>query len=187
MTRYTNQEMTDIHFIYSVADRNALEAGLLYGERFPSRHLPNRKTFEHLHRRLRETGSFVCGMHVTRLGQECEDTGIRRACVACEFEEQPETSMRTLSTAANVSHMTVWRVLGALRAYNAQCVHALKAIDHESRVDFSRWFLQRLAVQPDFAAHVLFPDKCSFSREGIFNAHNAHNWTYTYPHAIHTH
>ncbi|GFS87567.1 hypothetical protein TNCV_2941691 [Trichonephila clavipes] len=54
MTSYTNQEMADIHFIYGVADENALETRGLYGERFPSRRLPNRKTFECLHRRLRK-------------------------------------------------------------------------------------------------------------------------------------
>ncbi|GFU30186.1 uncharacterized protein TNCV_3625211 [Trichonephila clavipes] len=61
---------------------------------------------------------------------------------------------------------------------------AYKASDLLPRVYFSRWFLQRLAVQPDFAAHVLFTDECIFSREGIFNAHN---WTYTNSHAIHPH
>ncbi|GFU10657.1 uncharacterized protein TNCV_1773271 [Trichonephila clavipes] len=82
--------------------------------------------------------------------------------------------------------MTVWRVLRAegLLPYQTQCVHALKATGHQPRVDFSRWFLQRLAVQADFAARVLFTDECSFSREGIFNTHNAHNWKYTNSHAI---
>ncbi|GFY68195.1 hypothetical protein TNIN_242471 [Trichonephila inaurata madagascariensis] len=38
-----------------------------------------------------------------------------------EFEEQPETSMRAVSANTNVSHMTVWRVLGAegLQPYQA--------------------------------------------------------------------
>ncbi|GFX77038.1 uncharacterized protein TNCV_1072381 [Trichonephila clavipes] len=109
--------------------------------------------------------------------------------VLCEFEKQPETSTRTVSAAANVSHMTVCRVLGTegLRPYHAQHVHALKATDHQPQVGFSRCFLQRLAVQPYFAAHMLFTDECSFSREGIFNAHSAHNWTNTNPQAIHPH
>lgn len=88
-----------------------------------------------------------------------------------EFEEQPETTMRAVSTGANVSQMTVWRRLGVgvLRPYHAQRVKALKASDHQPRVDFSRWFFQQLAGQLDFAAHVLFADECSFRREGIFN------------------
>ncbi|GFW74331.1 hypothetical protein TNCV_3438841 [Trichonephila clavipes] len=66
----------------------------------------------------------------------------------------------------------VWRVLGVkdLQPYHAHCVHTLKASDHQPHADFSRWNLQRLAVQPDFPAHVLFTDECSFSWEGIFNA-----------------
>ncbi|GFV45111.1 hypothetical protein TNCV_5016801 [Trichonephila clavipes] len=49
-----------------------------------------------------------------------------------------ETTTRTVSTTANVSHMTVWRVLGAegLRRYHAQREHALKATYHMPRVDF---------------------------------------------------
>ncbi|GFY64857.1 pancreatic lipase-related protein 2 [Trichonephila inaurata madagascariensis] len=89
MTSSTNQEMADIRFIYDVAVGNALEGQRLYGERFPSRRSTKRKTFERLHRRLRETGSFVSGMH---------DTGRTRSAwtreleelVLLEFERQPE-------------------------------------------------------------------------------------------------
>ncbi|GFY43260.1 integrase catalytic domain-containing protein [Trichonephila inaurata madagascariensis] len=81
MTSYTNQEMADIHFIYGVANENDLEARRLYGERFPSRRLLNRKTFERLHRRLSETGSFVSGMH---------NTGRNRNARTPELEEHFE-------------------------------------------------------------------------------------------------
>ncbi|GFV91793.1 uncharacterized protein TNCV_2974651 [Trichonephila clavipes] len=147
--------MAVIHFIYGVADGNALEVRRLYGERFPSRRLPNPKTFERLHRRLRETGSFVSGMHDTRRTISARIPELEEH-VLCEFGEQPETNTWTVSTAANVNHMTVWLALGAkgLRPYHAQCVHALKATDHHLHVHFSRWFLQRLAVQLDFATHL---------------------------------
>ncbi|GFY67640.1 uncharacterized protein TNIN_346301 [Trichonephila inaurata madagascariensis] len=135
MTSYTNQEMVDIIFTYGVADGNALEAQGLCWERIPSKRLPNRKTFECLHRRLRETVSFVSGM---------PDTGRTRIPelkehVLHKFEEQPEKSKWTVSTAANVSHMMDCRVLGAesLRPYHAHWVHALNATDHQPRVDFS--------------------------------------------------
>ncbi|GFQ84127.1 hypothetical protein TNCT_435481 [Trichonephila clavata] len=57
-----------------------------------------------------------------------------------EFEDQPETNIWTLFATANVSHMTVWSVLGArsLRPYHAQRVHALKATDHQPRLDVLR-------------------------------------------------
>ncbi|GFY65892.1 uncharacterized protein TNIN_137211 [Trichonephila inaurata madagascariensis] len=111
MISYTNQEMVDIHFIYGVADGNPLEARRLYGERFPSRRLLNRKTFECLHRRLGETGSFVRGMQDTGRTKNARTPELEEH-VLHEFEEQPETSTRTVSAAANMSHITVWRVLG---------------------------------------------------------------------------
>ncbi|GFT99145.1 uncharacterized protein TNCV_1611051 [Trichonephila clavipes] len=106
MASYTNQEIPDIHFIYSVADGNALEARRLYGERFPSKRLPNRKTFKCLYRHLRETGSFVKGMQDTGLTKSMK-TPERDEHVLREFEEQPEKCTRTVSATANVSHMTV--------------------------------------------------------------------------------
>ncbi|KAK4874980.1 hypothetical protein RN001_014340 [Aquatica leii] len=47
-----NAEMTSMHYIYGLADRNALEARRLYTERFSDRIAPDRKTFEWIHRRL---------------------------------------------------------------------------------------------------------------------------------------
>ncbi|GFV86098.1 uncharacterized protein TNCV_670951 [Trichonephila clavipes] len=104
--------MADIHFIYGVADGNALETRRLYGERFSSRRLPNRKTFERLHRHLRETGSFVSGMHDTGRTRSARTPELEEH-VLREVKEQPETSTWTVSTFTNVSHMTVWRVLRA--------------------------------------------------------------------------
>ncbi|EFN72812.1 hypothetical protein EAG_02637, partial [Camponotus floridanus] len=50
---YTNAEMTDMHFMYGLADGNSLRARRLYIERFPNRNVPDRKSFERIHQRLR--------------------------------------------------------------------------------------------------------------------------------------
>ncbi|GFY47970.1 uncharacterized protein TNIN_299741 [Trichonephila inaurata madagascariensis] len=102
MTSLTNQKMADIHFIYSVMDGLALEARRLYGELLPSK----RKTFKRLQRRLRKIGSFVSGMHDTGHTRNARIPELEEH-VLCKFKEQPETSTRTVSAAANVSHMTV--------------------------------------------------------------------------------
>lgn len=47
-----------MHLMYGLAEGNASEARRLYAERFPSRHLPQRNTFQRVHERLRETGTF---------------------------------------------------------------------------------------------------------------------------------
>ncbi|GFW17044.1 DUF4817 domain-containing protein [Trichonephila clavipes] len=104
--------MVDIPFIYGVADWNPLKARRLHGERFPYRRLPNRNAFERLHRHLGETDSFVSRMHDTGRTrsvrtQELEEHVLR------EIEEQPERRTLTASNDANMTHMAIWRVLGA--------------------------------------------------------------------------
>ena len=95
-----------------------------------------------------------------------------------------------VSSAVNVPHSTVSRVLRnkESRLYHAQKVQALVLTGYAPRVEFTRWFLQQLAVQLDFRTHVLFAAECTFTREGIYNTHNSHMWALrnlqdTQPHA----
>ncbi|GBN98572.1 hypothetical protein AVEN_39666-1 [Araneus ventricosus] len=69
MATYCNQEKADMHFMYGLANGNALEAERLYRQRFPRRHVTDRKMFERLHWRLSGTGSFVTGIHHTGRGR----------------------------------------------------------------------------------------------------------------------
>lgn len=48
-----------MHLVYGQSLGNALEARRIYAQRFPNRVLPDRKTFERVDRRLRETGKNV--------------------------------------------------------------------------------------------------------------------------------
>ncbi|KAL1490165.1 hypothetical protein ABEB36_012904 [Hypothenemus hampei] len=50
--------MAVIHYIYGLADGNAEELRHIYQKRYPTRALPNSRTFYIIHRRLAETGSF---------------------------------------------------------------------------------------------------------------------------------
>ncbi|GBM98898.1 hypothetical protein AVEN_1210-1, partial [Araneus ventricosus] len=104
--------------------------------------------------------------------------------------DRPDISRREVSRAVSVSHSIVWGVLRdeGLHPYHIQQVQALILADYAPRVEFARWFLQQLAAQPDFSAHVLFTDECTFTREGISNTHNHHalassNTQDTRPHA----
>lgn len=56
MEPYSYVEYADMQLIYGEAHGNASEARRVYSNKFPNRHLPNRKTFERVDRRLRETG-----------------------------------------------------------------------------------------------------------------------------------
>jgi hypothetical protein len=56
---YANEELVSMHYMYGLADGNALEARRFYREPYPTRRLPDRKTFEGIHGRLCEHGSFA--------------------------------------------------------------------------------------------------------------------------------
>jgi len=56
MPKFTNFEMADMHFAYSLANSNSSngEARRIYAEKYPQRNLPCRKTFANIYRYLRE-------------------------------------------------------------------------------------------------------------------------------------
>jgi hypothetical protein len=55
---FTCAEYTDMHFIYGEMHGNTEAARRRHAERFPNRRLPNRQTFQYVHRLLREDGTF---------------------------------------------------------------------------------------------------------------------------------
>ena len=58
VNNYSNLEMTQMHFLYGLANGNSAEARRLYQERYPDRVLPGRKIFINIYCRLTESGSF---------------------------------------------------------------------------------------------------------------------------------
>ncbi|GBO31413.1 hypothetical protein AVEN_145815-1 [Araneus ventricosus] len=173
MAAYSNQEKADMHFMYGLANGNDLEAERLYRQRFPRRHVTDQKLFERLHRCLCETGSFVTGMHDTGRGRSVRMPQVVEYIVQ-GVGDGPVT--REVSRGVNVPHSIVWRVLRdeGLHPYQVQKVQALIPADYAPRFEFARWFLQQLAAQPDFSAHVLFTDESTFTCEGISNTHSLH-------------
>ncbi|GBN95133.1 hypothetical protein AVEN_243365-1 [Araneus ventricosus] len=129
--------------------------------------------FERLHRYMCETGSSVTGMHDTGRGRS-----VRTAQVVDDIlqgvGDRPDISTEEVSLVLNVPHSIVWRVLWdeGLHPYHVQKVQALIPADYAPSVEIAHWFLQQLAAQPDFSAHVLFTDESTFTREGISNTHN---------------
>jgi hypothetical protein len=55
---FTCAEYTDMHFVYGEMQGNTKAAHWRYAKRFPNRRLPNRRTFQSVHRLLREHGTF---------------------------------------------------------------------------------------------------------------------------------
>ncbi|GFU07935.1 hypothetical protein TNCV_2271541 [Trichonephila clavipes] len=58
MNRYTNVELVDIHFIYSVANGDGRVAVRLYLERYPTMWQPNHQMLTRVHQNVVEHGTF---------------------------------------------------------------------------------------------------------------------------------
>lgn len=185
MVLFTNSEYADMHYMYGLADGNALKAKRLYEERFPNRNIPDRRIFSNIHRRLCEKGNFdldnhLKGSHQTARTQEIEEE------VLNSIEEDPNLSTRKISRNLNISHVLVWRILHdfLLYPYHVQRVQALLPRDFPLRRNFSEWFLGKINENGLFATNILYTDEANFSRTAIQNFHNNHFWAEENPHEI---
>lgn len=185
MVEFTNEELADMHYMYGLADGRSPEARRLYQERFPNRVIPDRRTFANVHRRLTETGTLkpnnqLKGAHRTVRTPEIEEA------VLNSIDENPELSTRKIGSNLNISHVLVWKILHdfLLYPYHIQRVQALLPRDFPLRVNFCRWFLERIAHNPLFDREIMFTDEANFSRNAIRNFHNNHIWADENPHAV---
>lgn len=185
MANYTNSEMAEMHFIYGLANGNAREARRLYMERYPNRIIPDHRIFSNIHRRLVETGTFNKNSNDAGRPRTVRTPQIEEA-VLNEIEEHPETSTRKISVLLNISHQVVWRILhdSLLYPYHIQRVQALLPRDFPLRINYCRWYRNRLVANPNFECIILFTDEASFSRTSIVNFHNNHLWADENPHGI---
>jgi hypothetical protein len=127
-TMYSNQELANMHFMYALADDNAVLVRRLYQDRYPGRRCPNRKTFVSIHRRLSEHGNF--SRRVANMGRPRSTTPEVEEDILDVVNEIPGISTGRVSMQVGVAHSIVWRVLREqqLYPYHLQCVQTLSII-----------------------------------------------------------
>ena len=166
-----------------LADGNGREAARLYQERYPNRRLPDHRTFARIHQRLLETGSF------SRRSSEGRPISVRtpelEEAVLEDVGQHPTTSTRRLALRHDVSQHTICSILHQqlLYPYHILRVQALTPNDYNPRQVFSQWLLQKRTDDRDFLCKIIFTDEAFFTRDGIFNFHNYHEWSDENPHA----
>lgn len=188
MATFATHELYDLIIIYGETGENGRETLRTYSQRFPNRRQPSYNCLMDLVFRLRETGSML---------PSYEGRGRQRPPGILDAEEQlldivdrnPGVSTRDAARQIGVSRSTVHTIFrdNLLYPYHIQRVQALSENDRPLRVTFCTWFRQRLAADVNFTAKVLFSDECCFTRNGIMNFHNAHNWADANPHVLRQH
>jgi hypothetical protein len=63
-------------------------------------------------------------------------------------------------------------------------VQALSEDDFPLRVNFCRWMLDAINLNPNFQNQIMWTDESTFTRDGIFNMSNHHYWAIENPHVI---
>ena len=107
MSRFTNEEYADMHFVYGFCDGNSLRAKAGYHLHYPLRCLPNRAVFAAIQQKLRETGLFdkVCKMSQDHCSATIEEY------IVDQVEEDPNVSSRILAREFGILQSKVMNVL----------------------------------------------------------------------------
>lgn len=108
--RYSNTELTDMHFYYGMARVKALRANRLYQMQYPHRNLPKEKTFTALHQRLTEYGKFITNVADRARGRCVRSLAVEENIFKM-INNDARTSTRKISRGLNVSQSTTWRFL----------------------------------------------------------------------------
>lgn len=184
---YSNEELADMVMIYGEARGNAREATRIYAERYPNRNVPDHRTFSSTYRRLRETGSVLAGRNE---GGRPRRPANEEDMILEYFDEHPTSSTRGAAAALGIdNHMVVFNALhrNNHHPFRYQRVQGLNPADFQPRVNFCDWLLQQSNQQRNFTSFILFTDEATFSKEGIFNHHNLHEWALENPHNVRQH
>lgn len=174
---FTNSEYTDMHWVYAECGGNSRAAVRRYMEKFPYRRVPHHSTFAAIHRRLREKGTFTAQKMDTGR-QRFVNTVQNEEAILNMVEENPNISTRKVSLELGISKNSVHRALKQqlLYPYHVQKVQNLLPADMLPRRTYSQWVMDRHRRDPLFCSRILFTDEATFSRDGILNIHNTHEW-----------
>ncbi|KAJ8938414.1 hypothetical protein NQ318_011997 [Aromia moschata] len=145
-------------------------------EEFPNRRPPFRKMFDNIDRRLRETGTF----YKTNLNPGRQRFA-RNVC-KCRRANIKQSLGRSYVEYEMVS---IWRILHeqSLYPFHAVKVQELLPTDFQKRLEFCRSMLQKHRDDPLFFKRIIFTDESCFTKCGIFNLRNHHEWADANPRA----
>jgi len=179
MARYTNGEYYDILMALGECHEEHYVAARRYAELYPNRpRHPMAATILGAAQRLYETGNVLPNKH--DVGRNRNARNLRNTeTVIRALEQEPETSIRSITREHNFSYSTIQRILREekLHAFHYTRVQHLRPEDYPLRRVFCENFLRSVDRDPRFPSRIIFSDESLFTREGLFNSHNMHLWS----------
>lgn len=186
--QYSLNELADVHLVYGECNSNSLAAARRYAEKYPNRLVPYPSTFAAVDRKIREKGTLLANAIVPERQRPVRSPDLEEA-VLNSVEENPNTSVRRLSSEFEVSRSTIHRILQEqlLYPYRLNRIHEILPQDCDARSNFCHWLLDRQNEDNRFVRRILMTDEASFTNNGMINRHNSHTWSDVNPHATFIH
>lgn len=188
---YSPREYAEMYYYYGAAQGNAREAARMYQEQLIRRGGIQPQTYPDYRVFLRARNAYMEG----RIPGTSRPEGVPRIGpdqieeVLEEAQRDSATSTRAISRRTGLSHMSVHRILQAegMHPYHVKKVQDLLPVDYPRRVAFCQDMINRCQADEDFFDNIMWTDESTFSRNGIFNMHNYHSWSFENPHAVRRH
>lgn len=100
--------------------------------------------------------------------------------------EGPTLSTRRVGVIVGVSHNLVWKLWKryGLHPYHYRKAQGLLPADNFSRIAFCQCMNELLIQDPNMIGKILWMDEAQFTRAGVFNSKNQHQWKTENPQAV---
>lgn len=171
------RHIADIHYFYGMARGISRRARIYYVAAFPNRRpIPSERNFQEVHRRFTIQG---LGLQLHEPPRRIINVAIEEAVLRDVFEN-PDISTRRLALRHGISQKSAWRILRkeGLHPYHFQRVqHLHEDVDFVPRCVLSAWILRNTREDPNFPRKILWMDEAQFTRDGITNCRNLHQWS----------
>jgi hypothetical protein len=127
--------------------------------------IPHRKTFENVHRTLREPGAFP------RASAECQQRRNGDNDLAA-VKQSPNKTIRKISNTTAVTYTSVEDMASdGFNLYHLQRVQHFLPVVRSNRVGFREWLQRRLHILREN----LFTDEAQLTRNDIAHMRNSHS------------
>lgn len=179
--KFNNREKLQMLLVYGACDENAVRAKIVYGNKYPERNQPSRRTFQRLCNSLIENGSFSVTKRKRNKTITNENNTI---AVLGTIAYDPHISTRQIEQDSGISRNSIHRILqrNKFHPYHVSLHQELHGTDFDNRVRFCQWFLHQIGNNNSFLQNVLFTDEATFNNRGHVNLKNMHYWAQDNPH-----
>lgn len=185
MSVYTVKERIEIILEY-VRGASSREVAASFAALHPNRPVPSKSTIINLYKKFCEHGC-LDNTHIKRSRNQSILTDDKRTDICLSAENNPYSSLRSLSEEVGVSKSSCYRTLKQekYRSYKIGNVQKLLEGDYFKRMEFCEIWMEKINANPNLKNLILFTDESTFLLNGTVHKQNRRIWCRENPHIIH--